>query len=162
MLWIYPLELEAQWELEPPSAPEPFPGEQSEWEGLDETLRNALSLSSKPSEFTVQSERELPLEAPRSGPTPPLMGRRSVIPKVREVVRELMAGARFAGQTKGQIERLVATRARERFPVLFPKPTQPSRNIIYRALAEEGWPPSAPEMKVHKVHKVHKVQTLNC
>jgi hypothetical protein len=71
------------------------------------------------------------------------MGRRSVIPKVREVVRELMAGARFAGQTKGQIERLVATRARERFPVSFPKPTQPSRNIIYRALTEEGWPPSA-------------------
>jgi hypothetical protein len=144
--WIHPRELEAQWELGPPSAPEPFPGEQWEWGALDEALPKELPPCSEPDEFSVQSERELPHDTPRIKPTPSQkrpMGRRSVIPEVREVVRELMAGARFAGLKKGEIERLVATRARERFPVSFPKPTQPSRNIIYRALAEEGWPPSA-------------------
>jgi hypothetical protein len=74
----------------------------------------------------------------RKGP-----GRRSVVPEVREVVRELKAGRQFAGLTKGEIERLVAAEARKRFPESFPKPTQPSRNTVYRALAAEGWPPGS-------------------
>jgi hypothetical protein len=115
VLWIHPRELEAQWELGPPCGPEPFPGDQWEWD-----------------------------ETPRSEPTPSQKrpcGRHSVVPEVTEVVSELMAGGRFSGQTMGEIERLVATRARERFPELFPKSTRPSRNTIYRALAAGGWPP---------------------
>ena len=68
-------------------------------------------------------------------------GRRSVNPEVRMVVRDLMAAGRFAGLRKGAIERLVADTAREHFRELFPESTQPSRNVIYRALREEGWPP---------------------
>jgi hypothetical protein len=71
----------------------------------------------------------------------PNKGRPPVIPEVRKVVHELMAGDRFAGLRTGEIERLVATTSRDRFPKLFPKPTQPSRNVIYRALREEGWSP---------------------
>jgi hypothetical protein len=71
----------------------------------------------------------------------PNKGRPPVIPEVREVVRELMARDRFTGLRTGEIERLVATTSRDRFPKLFPKPTQPSRNVIYRALREEGWSP---------------------
>jgi hypothetical protein len=69
-LWIHPRELEAQWELGPPSAPEPFPGEQWEWEALDETLPNEPPSSTEPSEFTVQGGRELQRDTPRSEPTP--------------------------------------------------------------------------------------------
>ena len=69
--WIHPRELEGQWELRPPSAPEPFPGEQWEWEALEETLPNEPPSSTEPSEFTVQGERELLRDTPRSEPTPP-------------------------------------------------------------------------------------------
>ena len=68
--WIHPRELEAQWELGPPSAPEPCPGEQWEWEALNETLPNEPPSSSEPSEFTVRGGRELPRDTPRSESTP--------------------------------------------------------------------------------------------
>jgi hypothetical protein len=68
--WIHLRELEAQWELRPPTEPEPFPGEQWEWEALDETLPNEPPPSGEPSEFTVQSGREPPRDTPRSEPTP--------------------------------------------------------------------------------------------
>jgi hypothetical protein len=63
--WIHSRELEAQWELGPPSAPEPFPGEQWEWEPLDDTLPNEPKSSDEP---LIQVEQEAAEETPPSDP----------------------------------------------------------------------------------------------
>ena len=122
-----------------------------EWESEREVLSNEPVPSGE-----LQVRSDFDFEPPSMGPTPPndpeivgrpegksgsakQRGRRSVVPKVREIVSELMANDQFAGLRKGEIERLVAEKTRERFPQIFPHPSQPSRNIIYRALAEEGW-----------------------
>ncbi len=69
------------------------------------------------------------------------MGRPALVPKIREVIRELMALDEFANLTQGEIERLVLRKARERFPTSFPKPNRPAKNTINKALGLEGWPP---------------------
>jgi hypothetical protein len=145
--WIHPRELEVLLELElrPPCGPEPFPGEQWQWEELDETLWNELRPSSGRSEFTGQSEPELLLDKPQreAMPSQKRPGRPNVIPVVREVVRELIDRKKFVGLNGKEIEQLVRRKAKERFPALFPRPTQPSPMTISRALKEEGWPPSS-------------------
>lgn len=147
--WIHPRELEVLLELElgPPCGPEPFPGEQWQWEELDETLQNESRPSNGRSEFTGQSEREPLLDKPRREAMPsqkrPGGGRPKVIPVVREVVRELIDRKKFVGLNGKEIEQLVRRKAKERFPASFPRPTQPSPMTISRALKEEGWPPSS-------------------
>ena len=49
----------------PPSAPEPFPGEQWEWEPLDDTLPNEPESSDEP---LIQVEQEAAEETPPSDP----------------------------------------------------------------------------------------------
>ena len=163
MRWVHPRELEAQWELRPPSAPEPFPGEQWEWEALDEALPNEPpSPCSEPSEFTVQSEREPPCDTPGSEPhpaksqTPPIdpaavteptgkikarkrMGRRPVVPKLQKLVRELINEGKFEGKSKKEITALVGEKARERLKRDFCGPNLPSKPTIYAALVAAGW-----------------------
>jgi hypothetical protein len=99
-------------------------------EGTQESLSETSPIDAA---ITIQPSRKPEADERR--------GRRSVIPEVRMVIRDLMAAGQFAGLRKGAIERLVANAARERFRELFPVSTQPSRNVIYRALREEGWPP---------------------
>jgi hypothetical protein len=151
---IHPRELEALFELgpqallelEPPTEPGMLidPPEEWEWEQLDEAPPPEPR-SSEPNELTVRSEREVPRDRPLSEPTPPQArprGRPQVIPIVREVIRELIDIKAFVGLNKIEVERHVRRKAKERFPTLFPKPTQPSPNTISRGLKKEGWPSS--------------------
>jgi hypothetical protein len=115
---------------------------------LDDTLRSVPTTSREPRETTDQGEREPPQETPPSEPAPSIksrMGRPLSLPKIREVVRELIDGGEFENLMKKEIVTLIRRRAKQRFPVLFPKPTQPSLNKINEALKAEGWPPPPAE-----------------
>jgi hypothetical protein len=83
------------------------------------------------------------------------MGRPPLVPKVCEVIRELIGRGEFAGLDKWEIERLIRRKARERFPTWFPKPDRPTKNTINKALRLEGGHLRL-RNKVHKVQKVHK------
>jgi hypothetical protein len=73
-------------------------------------------------------------------PHEPRMGRPSVLPKVREVVRELVDRNSFRRLSKKQIEAQVRDEAQKRFPDLFRGSGQPAKNTINKALNLEGWP----------------------
>jgi hypothetical protein len=125
--WIHPREFEALLKLGLPSDPGPFPGEQLEWEPLDDMLPNEPP-PGESSEFGAQNERELPRDRPRSEPTPSQKrgrGRPQVIPNVREVVRELIDQKKFVGLNGKEIEQLVRREARVRFPTSFPQSRHP-------------------------------------
>jgi hypothetical protein len=85
------------------------------------------------------TEDTAPTEPSPSGERP--MGRPPLVPKVREVIRELMGRHEFTGLDKWEIERLIRRKARERFPTSFPKPDRPTKNTINKAPRLEGWPP---------------------
>jgi hypothetical protein len=92
--WIHPRELEeGQWELGPSSEPEPFPGEQWEWEPLDET---SPSGPESPNEQLTQAELESTEETPLSESTStkfgetPSPGRPSKKPEVERAIQILL------------------------------------------------------------------------
>jgi hypothetical protein len=140
-------------------------------ERLLDTPSNAPIMSREPHEITDQGEREPPHETlPRERPpsreslfqgelesaheTPPSdqapphkprMGRPPLVPKICEVVRELIDRNEFTNLSKKEIETLIRRRAKERFPTSFPKPGQPSKNKINQSLSLEGWPPVPPK-----------------
>ena len=124
-----------------PSEPKPSiePPNQGERQSPDETLPNELS-DKPPNERERKAAEETP-PSDRAQPHKPLMGRPPLVPNIRAVVRELIARNEFANLTKGEIERLILRKARERFPTSFPKPDRPSKNSINKALRMEGWPP---------------------
>jgi hypothetical protein len=70
----------------------------------------------------------------------PRMGRPSVLPMVRRVVRELIDRNSFKRLSKKQIEAEVRDEAQKRFPDLFRGLGQPAKNTINKALNLEGWP----------------------
>jgi hypothetical protein len=91
-----------------------------------------------------QPELEPAAETRLSEPAPSRerpMGRPPLVPKVCEVIRELMDRDEFTGLAQWEIERLIRRKARERFPTWFPKSDRPTRNTINKALRLEGWPP---------------------
>lgn len=99
----------------------------------------------EPREVTDQGQGELPRETLPSEPAPsikPRMGRPPSLPKIREVVRELIDGNEFENLSKKEIVTRIRRRAKQRFPGWFPKLTQPSINKINEALTAEGWPPT--------------------
>ncbi len=117
---------------------------QGEQERLHETPPSVPKTSREPHEITDQGEGEPPHETLPSEPAPsikPRMGRPPLLPNIREVVRELIDSNEFENLMKNEMVTLIRSRAKDRFPVLFPKPTQPSLNKINEALKAEGWPP---------------------
>ena len=100
---------------------------------------------SEPHEITDQGKQDPPQETLPSEAAPlvkPRMGRPLLLPKIREVVRELIEGNEFESLLKKEIVTLTRRRANQRFPTLFPKKSQPSINKINEALKAEGWPPT--------------------
>jgi hypothetical protein len=140
--WVHQRELE-QLALGPSTDLEGFidPSEQWEQESLDEALSNEPPSSGEPSEFMVQSERELTRYKPRSEPTPSLkrMGRPLLVPKVRRVVRELIDQGKLDGKLIKEVTELVRAEAQERFRRDFFGPGRPSKPTIIAALEAEGW-----------------------
>jgi hypothetical protein len=134
--WIHQRELEALSELRPQTEREGFidPSEEWEQESLDQTLSSDLTQSIEPSEFTVQSEREAPRDAPQSKPGRPLL-----VPKVRQVVRELIDQGKLGGKLIKEVEELVRAKAQERFKRDFFGPRRPSKPTIIAAVDAEGW-----------------------
>jgi hypothetical protein len=95
-------------------------------------------------------------EIERSQPEPAIRrGRPPVSDKIREVVRDLKEAGQLDGLLRKEQENLARSRARERYPLSFPKETQPSRTTILEALKAEGLS-SADLASVQKVHKVQK------
>jgi hypothetical protein len=114
-------------------------------ERLREPPPSAPDTSSQPHEIADQDEGDppdtlLPSEPPTS--IKPRMGRPPLTRHIREVVGELVNGNAFDNLSKKEIVTLIRSRARARFPALFPKPSQPSLNKINEALTAEGWPPT--------------------
>ncbi len=105
------------------------------------------SPSSEPApsnEPPIPGEQESTKETPLGAQAPsrkPKMGRPLLLPKVREIVRELIDHNDFANLMKIEIETLIRSKVKERFPEFFPKPGHPSKNTINKALVMEGWPP---------------------
>jgi hypothetical protein len=141
--WIHPRELQALSELGPPTERGEFidPSEEWEQESLDQTLSSDLTPPSEPSELIVQSEREPTRDTPRSKPTAShmQMGRPLLVPKVRQVVRELIDQGKLDGKLSKEVEELVRAKAQERFKRDFFGPRRPSKPTIIAALDEEGW-----------------------
>ena len=103
-----------------------------ERERLDKTLPSVPTTSSEPHEITGQREREpphetLPSELASVNKRP--MGRPPLLPKIREVVRELIDRNQFTNLSKKEIENIIRREAKQRFPASFPKPTQRSKKI---------------------------------
>ena len=73
-------------------------------------------------------------------PEKPRMGRPSVLPVVRRVIRELVDRNSFSRLSKKQIEAQVRDEAQKSFPDLFRSSGQPAKNTINKALKLEGWP----------------------
>jgi|SRR5271166_480303 len=139
---------------------------QRERERLHQTPPSGPKMSRKPHEIADQGVREPPDETLPSEPAPsgkrpiqagleptddtfasepvsshePRVGRPPLVPKVREVVRELIARGEFNNLLKKEVETLVRKRAKEQFPELFPKADRPSRHTIQKALDLEEWP----------------------
>jgi hypothetical protein len=84
-----------------------------------------------PAEQAREIEFSPPEQAPRQGRPP-------VLDKVREVVREAKEAGQLDGLSRKEQENLVRSRARQRYPLSFPKETQPSRTTILEALKAEG------------------------
>jgi len=125
---IDPREMTAQWERQ----------------SLDEPPLTVPRTSREPDEITDQGERGPLHEILPGEPAPsvkPQMGRPPLLPKIREVVRELIDRNEFENLMKKEMVALIRSRAKKLFPVLFPKPTQPSLNKINEALKAERWPP---------------------
>ena len=135
--------IQGRWDQIPEAPSEPKPSNeppiQEKRRSPDETLPNELS-DKPPHERQRKAAEETP-PSDRAPPHKPLMGRPPLVPKIRAVVRELIARNEFANLTKGEIERLILRKAREHFPTSFPKPDRPSKNSINKALRMEGWPP---------------------
>jgi hypothetical protein len=114
-------------------------------EGEREPADEALTGPALVDPLPIQSQLELESVAGSlSGESAPSRkrptGRPPLVPKVREVVGDLMSNAAFNGLAQWEIERLIRREARERFPTWFPKPDRPTRNTINKALRLEGWP----------------------
>jgi hypothetical protein len=114
-----------------------------ELEPEDETLPSEpVPSSESPNQGERQSRGEAsPSEAAPSRKRP--TGRPPLVPKVREVIGDLMGIDAFTGLAQWEIERLIRRKARERFPTWFPKRDRPTRNTINKALRLEGWPTPA-------------------
>jgi len=95
----------------------------------------------EPSETADQELRQKRLSTGQASLTWPKMGRPPSLPKVREVIRELINGNQFDTLSKKEIVNLIRRKANLRFPSSFPKSTQPSINKINEALKAESWPP---------------------
>jgi hypothetical protein len=120
---------------------------QSEQE-LEPASEKLLSEPAPSNEPLSQGKRQSQYEALPSEPAESdnrKMGRPPLIPLVCEVIRELMSRDAFTGLAKWEIESLIRRKARERFPIWFPKRDRPTKNTINKALGLVGWPP--PPMK---------------
>jgi hypothetical protein len=134
--------------LEPPSVAKTFnePHEiagQREREPPHGTHSGAVP-AGEPSETADQEQEEPRQKTLSTGPASlngPKMGRPPSLPKIREVVRELINGNEFDTLSKKEIVNLIRRKANLRFPSSFPKSTQPSINKINEALKAERWPP---------------------
>jgi len=124
------------------------PREISAQRARDRLTRNSpttLETFNEQDGITDQDGRQLAFETLPSGADPsvkPRMGRPPSLPRLREVVRPLINGSELNSLSKKEIVTLIRSRARARFPALFPRPSQPSTNKINEALAAEGWPPT--------------------
>ncbi len=130
--------------LEPPSVAKMFnePHEiTGQWEGdLPDKVHSSALSANEPSETAEQSQQTMLSTGP-AYLNRPKMGRPPSLPKVREVVRELINGKEFDTLSKKEIVNLIRRKANHRFPSSFPKTTQPSINKINEALKAECWPP---------------------
>jgi hypothetical protein len=140
---------------EPPDEPSPSELDRASWvvdrreissqrARLTGNSPTTLETFSEQDEITNQGERQLPVETLPSELEPsvkPRMGRPPSLPRLREVVRPLINGSELNNLSKKEIVTLIRSRARSRFPALFPKLSQPSINKINEALEAEGWPP---------------------
>jgi hypothetical protein len=69
-------------------------------------------------------------------------GRPPVGSVLREIVQDLETAGQLDGISRKEQETRVRRLARQRLPRLFPKPNQPSRPTILKALREQGFGPS--------------------
>jgi hypothetical protein len=144
--------------LEPPSVARTF-NEPHEITGQGERepphgASSSAVPAGEPSGTADQEEQEPRQKTLSTGPASlngPKMGRPPSLPKLREVVRELINGSEFDTLSKKEIVNLIRRKAHLRFPSSFPKSTQPSINKINEALKAECWPPpvSTDDQKVH-------------